>query len=186
MPERKVLSTWKEIAVYLDRGVRTVQRWELSYRLPVRRASEDAHSVFAFADELDAWLERSKSKSTPYVRPTFLVVDVMTPNALSDIKLTLEAAKFNVLTAFTSGEMLATAAKYEVDGFVIDSLLLDERPAELGRELRRLYPAKPRLLVGDDPAGEFDQVFPAGNPGRVVDWLIEKFGYPLMGEAVTA
>src|SRR5581483_4573467 len=114
MTERRVLSTWKEIAAYLSRGVRTVQRWEVNYSLPVRRTSQDAQSVFAFADEIDAWLERAKPRQNLQVRPTFLVVDVVTPNALSNLKLALEAAKFNVLTAFTAGEALKTAIKYDV------------------------------------------------------------------------
>src|SRR5690348_5090009 len=102
MNERKLLSGWKEIAAYLNRGVRTVQRWELSYGMPVRRQKADARSVFAFADEIDAWLERTKPRSGSYVRCTFLVVDIMTPDALSDLKLAIEGAKYNVLTAFTA------------------------------------------------------------------------------------
>jgi hypothetical protein len=178
MAERRVLSTWKEIASYMSRGVRTVQRWETNYRLPVRRAGADAQSVFAFADEIDAWLERSKPRQHPYVRPTFLVVDVVTPNALSDLKLILEVAKFNVITAFTSDEALATARKYDVDGFVIDSVLLDAHPGDLARELRRLYPSKVCVLVGDEQTDCCDVSFPAGNPGAIVDWLIKKFGNP--------
>src|SRR5947209_11829521 len=32
-----LLNSWKEIAAYLNRGVRTVQRWEVELSLPVRR-----------------------------------------------------------------------------------------------------------------------------------------------------
>jgi hypothetical protein len=181
MNERKILSGWKDIAVYLGRGVRTVQRWELSYGMPVRRQKADARSVFAFGDEIDAWLERTKPTSTSYVRCTFIVIDVMTPNALSDLKLALEGAKYNVLTAFTSQEMLAVAARYDVDGFVVDSVLLDVHPSELARELKRLYPSKPRLLVGDDHSDEYDAVLPPGNPRHVVDWVLERFGPARMG-----
>lgn len=177
MTERRVLNTWKEIAAYLSRGVRTVQRWEISYRLPVRRTSPDAQSVFAFADEIDAWLERAKPRQNLQLRPTFLVVDVVTPNALSNLKLSLEAAKFNVLTAFTASEALATATKYDVDAFVIDSVLLDTHPAELIRELRRLYPSKPCLIVGDDTAEDCDAL-PAGNNAAVVEWMMQRFGDP--------
>ena len=180
MAERKILSTWKEIAAYLNRGVRTVQRWELAYMLPVRRSSPDASSVFAFADELDAWLERAKPRQHHSVRTTFLVVDVATPGALSELKLALELAKFNVLTAFNSTETLATAAKYDVDGFVIDSVMLDEHPDKLGAELRRLYPSKVRILVGDDGINDgFDAVIPQGQTGKVVEWLIARFGEPI-------
>src|ERR1700751_4547956 len=114
MPERKILSTWKEIATYLNRGVRTVQRWESEFTMPVHRTGEDRGSVFAFADELDSWLERSTIQAQPYVRPTLLVLDQPLQNALSNRKLGLELAKFNVLTAFSAAEMLATAQKFDV------------------------------------------------------------------------
>jgi phage terminase Nu1 subunit (DNA packaging protein) len=53
------LNSWKEIAVFLGRGVRTVQRWERELGLPVHRIRETEHSpVFAFASELRKWLER--------------------------------------------------------------------------------------------------------------------------------
>jgi hypothetical protein len=51
------LTGWKEIAAYLDKAVRTVQRWERDFDLPVRRASDDRiSSVYAFSTDLDAWL----------------------------------------------------------------------------------------------------------------------------------
>src|SRR6266550_1676417 len=50
------LDSWKEIAAYLKRGVRTVQRWERSNGLPVRRLELDKHgTVYAYKAELDAW-----------------------------------------------------------------------------------------------------------------------------------
>jgi hypothetical protein len=58
-PERhsEVLNSWKEIAVYLGRGVRTAQRWERELQLPVRRPRERSRSaVIAFRSELDRWL----------------------------------------------------------------------------------------------------------------------------------
>ena len=54
---REVLHSWKEIAAELDRGVRTVQRWERTLQLPVRRLGNGPRSpVFAFKDELRFWL----------------------------------------------------------------------------------------------------------------------------------
>ena len=56
-PEER-LDSWKEIAAYLKRGVRTVQRWERSNGLPVHRLELDRQgSVFAYKPELDAWWE---------------------------------------------------------------------------------------------------------------------------------
>jgi TolB-like protein/Tfp pilus assembly protein PilF len=50
------LDSWKEIAVYLKREVRTAQRWEKNEGLPVRRHQHDKLStVFAYKSELDAW-----------------------------------------------------------------------------------------------------------------------------------
>lgn len=53
----RLLNGWKEIAQYLGRGVRTVQRWEAELHLPVRRPRGKDHSaVVALTDELDRWL----------------------------------------------------------------------------------------------------------------------------------
>jgi len=50
------LESWKEIAAYLRREVRTVQRWEKREGLPVHRHVHDKlGSVYAFRSELDAW-----------------------------------------------------------------------------------------------------------------------------------
>ncbi len=54
---RTVLSSWKEIAAYLGKGVRTAQRWERELRLPVRRPiAHNKRIVIALPDELDGWL----------------------------------------------------------------------------------------------------------------------------------
>lgn len=55
---KPTLDSWKEIALYLNRGVRTVQRWEQALHLPVYRIgkSERGH-VFAYRLEIDKWLE---------------------------------------------------------------------------------------------------------------------------------
>ena len=53
------LDGWKEIAAHLGRGVRTAQRWERELGLPVRRlGTGGAEVVYAFKEELDAWLLR--------------------------------------------------------------------------------------------------------------------------------
>ena len=50
------LESWKEIAAYLKRDVRTAKRWETSEGLPVRRHLHHARSsVYAYPSELDAW-----------------------------------------------------------------------------------------------------------------------------------
>lgn len=57
------LDSWKEIAVYLGRDVRTVQRWEGERRLPVHRLpGGDKSPVYAFKSELDLWLHDRPGK----------------------------------------------------------------------------------------------------------------------------
>jgi TolB-like protein len=54
------LDSWKEVAAYLKRGTRTVQRWEREKGLPVHRLRpEKLGPVFAFKSELDAWWSSS-------------------------------------------------------------------------------------------------------------------------------
>jgi hypothetical protein len=63
------LDSWKEIGVYFRREVRTVQRWERFEGLPVRRLfHRRGSSVYAFASELDAWLE-TRSSTVAISRP---------------------------------------------------------------------------------------------------------------------
>lgn len=55
--ESEVLSGWKDIANYLGKGVRTVQRYERELGLPVRRpAGRTKGSVIATQSELNAWV----------------------------------------------------------------------------------------------------------------------------------
>jgi hypothetical protein len=58
MPTGQVLTSWKEIASFMGKGVRTVQRWEAEMELPVRRPAADRHIVLAFPQELEAWARR--------------------------------------------------------------------------------------------------------------------------------
>jgi hypothetical protein len=56
----EVFNGWKEIAAYLRKGVRTVQRYERTLGLPIRRpAGKLSGAVLATKAELDAWLAAS-------------------------------------------------------------------------------------------------------------------------------
>jgi hypothetical protein len=59
------LDSWKQIAVYLDRQVRTVQRWEKCEGLPVHRQFHvKGGTICAFKHEIDTWL-KNRSRSFP-------------------------------------------------------------------------------------------------------------------------
>ena len=61
------LDSWKEIAAYLGREVRTVQGWEKTESLPIHRHLHSRQgSVYAFKSELDAWRRaRNAVSETP-------------------------------------------------------------------------------------------------------------------------
>ena len=60
-PPADRLDSWKEIASYLGREVRTVQLWEKNEGLPVHRHLHGKQgSVYALKPELDAWREGRK------------------------------------------------------------------------------------------------------------------------------
>jgi Tol biopolymer transport system component len=61
------LDSWKEIAAYLSRGIRTVQRWEREEGLPVHRLLHDKRgTIYARKDELAAWWEsRRRTLANP-------------------------------------------------------------------------------------------------------------------------
>lgn len=50
------LDSWKEIALFLRRDIRTVQRWEATEGLPVYRHQHSKQgSIYAYRTEIDAW-----------------------------------------------------------------------------------------------------------------------------------
>jgi len=56
----EILNSWKQVAAYLGRGTRTVQRWEHDLGLPVRRPRGKSRSaIMALRRDLDAWVRNS-------------------------------------------------------------------------------------------------------------------------------
>ncbi len=56
LPTGKRLDSWKEIAAFFGRDERTVNRWEKELGLPIHRLPGTKGRVYAFTDELSAWL----------------------------------------------------------------------------------------------------------------------------------
>jgi Tol biopolymer transport system component len=66
LADEPALESWKEIAAYLRRDVRTVIRWEKSEGLPVHRHQHRARaSVYAYPHELEAWRARRTVEEPP-------------------------------------------------------------------------------------------------------------------------
>lgn len=95
-PRIPVLNSWKEIAAYLNRGVRTVQRWECDLHMPVHRPKgKDRSAVIAFPEELDSWLHAAPMRFGQSV------------NSLAAVTKSLDTvAKSKVLGANANGLLL--------------------------------------------------------------------------------
>src|SRR5262249_47648259 len=62
----EILNSWKQVAAYLGRGTRTVQRWEHELGLPVRRPRGKSRSaVIALRKDLDAWVRNRPQLAYP-------------------------------------------------------------------------------------------------------------------------
>jgi hypothetical protein len=101
------LDGWKDIAAYLGRDVRTVQRWEKSLGLPVQRVQDSkSGSVHAFRSEIDAW-RRERGTKTSHER-----LSVVPPPAKASEHTTAEGARRihpSVLIALLAGLLLGVA-----------------------------------------------------------------------------
>src|SRR5437763_4061347 len=77
MASNERLDSWKEIASYLDRDVRTVIRWEKERGLPVHRVpGAKGHGVFAISSEVDTWLH---SGPAPSKLPAVAILPLLHP-----------------------------------------------------------------------------------------------------------
>src|SRR6266849_1624442 len=65
-PTATRLDSWKDIAHYLNRSVRTVQRWEMLEAMPVHRHCHGTGgAVYAYKQEVDAWRSSRSQEKQP-------------------------------------------------------------------------------------------------------------------------
>ena len=84
LPGKKLVS-WKEIAGHLGRETRTVQRWEKTEGLPVRRHGHQKKStVYAYASELDAWFKKRQPADDPEADAALTAVSRELTEAITD------------------------------------------------------------------------------------------------------
>jgi hypothetical protein len=80
--DRKILTSWKDIAGYLGVGVRTAQRWKDEQGLPIRQPVAGRRSaVLGLTDEIDRWLMQSSS-SQGTQQPDRLADEIVATEAL--------------------------------------------------------------------------------------------------------
>ena len=62
--DKHYLNSWKEVAQYVGRSERTIQRWEKNLGLPIHRpAGKLRSSVIAVAEEVDEWIRKTPARS---------------------------------------------------------------------------------------------------------------------------
>jgi hypothetical protein len=114
------LDSWKAIAAYLQRDIATARRWE-KQGLPVRRiAGGRGRSVFAYADEIDAWLgtapeaqAQAPAPATPVPLPMWSRVAI----AIALVAI-VSVAAWQVLTARVSpGDLRVAVGRDAVVAF---------------------------------------------------------------------
>ena len=65
-PASRLLTSWKEIASFMGKGVRTVQRWEATLGLPIIRPADGRSGiVMARTADLEAWILKGRLGSRP-------------------------------------------------------------------------------------------------------------------------
>jgi TolB-like protein/Tfp pilus assembly protein PilF len=116
-PNETRLESWGEIASYLRRDVRTVQRWERTLELPVRRLHVGKiSSVYAYRTELDKWyLERQPpdehtDKPRNSDAPPFKTIEEVHTDESQDSDKGKEFAKFWRRLPMVATVVLAIAA----------------------------------------------------------------------------
>ncbi len=113
------LNGWKEIAAHLGRGVRTAQRWEHEYGMPVRRMGPNrAESVFAFVEEIDAWLTSASAATARGERSA----DAADPDTNGADQVPLDAANGGPPTAPADPKGPPASTRIKVLVWILGSL----------------------------------------------------------------
>jgi len=112
----KKLVSWKEIAVHLGREIRTVQRWEKTEGLPVRRHEHQKRStVYAYASELDEWFKKRQPADDPEADAAFEpdpdVADVSTDSDNGNASLSAQPSFATADDLAGSGAQVAAGSK---------------------------------------------------------------------------
>ena len=107
-PQGPRLDSWKAIADYLGRNVRTVTRWYVERGLPVHHVPGGKRShVFAFAGELDAWL-LNHTLAPPFVSSSSPATHMHGPAEpalpVSVVPSPVSAYHAGITTAYVGGE----------------------------------------------------------------------------------
>jgi hypothetical protein len=154
-----LLSSWKEIATYLDCNERTCYRWEKNFDLPVHRIEGASKSrVYAYKDELEEWRrEKIANKSLFQPGSTRRIhwpkgLYVLFPLVLAFLLY------FSYINIFHKGE--PADFKIEKSDFVV----LSEKGRELWRYKTGIYNLQDDKFYREKfqlkRSGDYDHIYP--------------------------
>ena len=141
------LDSWKDIAVYFNRSVRTVQRWEAREGMPVHRHTHaGGGSLFAYGHELDAWrggrsqlgrmlstvpvIQRAPVRSLPLEQQSVLraLLEAILQQLGTETARSRAAAPDKTFSQSANEEALAATANSRIAGDNIDGNGIQPRP----------------------------------------------------------
>ncbi len=129
-PKQQKLESWKEIAAYLNRDVRTARRWEKERGLPVRRPPGARPVVYALVAEIDEWLNNDAnrhSSAQPAAEPVAVSVPKLSRLVWAIVAVaSVTAIALALLLVFREGPAsprLSVPAEITRDGWTKRSLL---------------------------------------------------------------
>ena len=132
---------------------------------------EGAESTIKAVDSSFAIAEYVKTMT----RPCFLIIDKEYVGSISTRKLVVETAKFNVITAYSRAEAIATLKRFPaVNGIVLDAGMADIPASEVCKSLKSVQPEVPIVLVGrpgQPYVAEADHYIESFEPTKVLDLL---------------
>ena len=170
MPGKLLLNSWKEIAEFVGRTERTVQRWEKLYGLPVHRpAGRERSAVIALASEIEAWSIKTAmgGLSTAVAVPAISdrSSDLVTSSSVSVLcidshrerlatrKKLLEFGGYRVLTAADARSALRLLETNEVCVVILDCSVSDVDGEGVARVLQKHKPEVPVLMLSHKAKG---------------------------------
>jgi CheY-like chemotaxis protein/predicted DNA-binding transcriptional regulator AlpA len=164
MYDKEFLNSWKEVAQYVGRSERTIQRWEREFGFPVHRpAGKLRSSVIAVATEIDEWIinspgSRSKLRLYPATvpgkgphsarssnAPLVLCIEEDGPG-LRFRKAFLETAGYRVLAATDLREAVTLFERNVVDLVILGCRACELDGEVLARMLKRRNPRVPIVM----------------------------------------
>jgi len=164
MYDKGFLNSWKEVAQYVGRSERTIQRWEREFGFPVHRpAGKLRSSVIAVAAEIDEWIRkspalRSQLQNRPTAMPGDQLPETSSPNGplvlcieedgqgLSFRKAFLETKGYRVLATGDSREGVTLFENNRVSLVILGCGACELDGEVLARMLKRRNPNVPIVM----------------------------------------